>query len=180
MRQALAAPVGESPLPKGFTDAAVLLPIWQEQLLLTVRAAHLPHHAAQISFPGGRLDPGETFLQAALREAWEEVGLPSEQLEVLGQLQQTYSPFGFRVTPFVAWLEQAPQLKPNPNEVGEVLWVPIADLQEAPAYAEERLGPDGLRRRIWHYPWRGYNIWGLTGGIVHDFLERLSEVPSVP
>jgi 8-oxo-dGTP pyrophosphatase MutT (NUDIX family) len=186
----LKALVGKAPqpllLPKGFVDAAVLLPVWEGQLLFTVRSAHLPHHAAQISFPGGRFDEGESAEEAALREAWEEVGLEPEVVEILGHLNPTLSPFGYRVFPLLGHITREPRLTPNPEEVSELLWVPIHELIEAPAYAEERpvtrpnLPPDasegGFKRLVWHYPWRGYDIWGVTGNIVHDFLERIKEV----
>lgn len=181
-------------LPRGFVDAAVLLPVWEGHLLFTVRSAHLPHHAAQISFPGGRFDDGETAEQAALREAWEEVGLEPEAVEILGHLNPTLSPFGYRVFPLLGHIAREPRLTPNPEEVSELLWVPIHELIEVPAYAEERVvsqhaqpplepeeaisvQPGGvIKRLVWHYPWRGYDIWGVTGNIVHDFLERIKEV----
>ncbi|WP_337871428.1 CoA pyrophosphatase [Meiothermus sp.] len=193
LKAAVARPPQELLLPQGFVDAAVLLPVWEGQLLFTVRSADLPHHAAQISFPGGRFDDGESAEQAALREAWEEVGLKPSHVEILGHLNPTLSPFGYRVFPLLGRITQEPHLTPNPLEVGELLWVPIEELLTAPAYAEERtpppsnrfptgLGgefsePDGkLRRKVWHYPWRNYDIWGVTGNIVHDFLERIREV----
>jgi len=190
----LRAAVQNSPqsllLPKGFVDAAVLLPVWQNQLLFTVRSADLAHHAAQISFPGGRFDDGETAEQAALREAWEEVGIEPSSVEILGHLNPTLSPFGYRVFPLLGQLWQEPILNPSPEEVSEVLWVPIEELLEAPAYSEERTvsranqppldpqdalrwGPSSFKRLVWHYPWRGYDIWGVTGNIVHDLLERI-------
>jgi len=161
--------------------------------LFTMRSAHLPHHAAQISFPGGRFDDGETAEQAALREAWEEVGLEPRLVEILGHLDPTLSPFGYRIFPVLGYITQEPLLRPSPQEVDELLWVPIEELMEAPAYAEERavgripanvseevrevlLAPSGFKRQVWHYPWQGYDIWGVTGNIVHDFLERIKEV----
>ncbi len=190
LQAAVARPPKELPLPRGFTDAAVLLPVWEGKLLFTVRSASLPHHAAQISFPGGRFDDGESAEEAALREAWEEVGLPPHQVEILGPLDPTLSPFGYRVFPLLGRIIGEPHLNPNPLEVGELLWVPIEELLNAPAYAEERIAPSGnlfppglagefstlegqLRRKVWHYPWRGYDIWGVTGNILHDFLERI-------
>lgn len=92
LKAAVARPPQELLLPQGFVDAAVLLPVWQGQLLFTVRSADLPHHAAQISFPGGRFDDGESAEQAVLREAWEEVGLDPSQVEILGHLNPTLSP----------------------------------------------------------------------------------------
>ncbi|GIW26331.1 CoA pyrophosphatase [Meiothermus sp.] len=193
LKAAVSHPPKQLLLPKGFVDAAVLLPVWEGQLLFTVRSAHLPHHAAQISFPGGRFDPGETAEEAALREAREEVGLNPEHVEILGHLNPTLSPFGYRVFPLLGRITQKPHLIPNPEEVDALLWVPIKELLEAPAYAEERIPPPGnrfpgglgeefsqvegrLTRTVWHYPWRGYDIWGVTGNIVHDFLERIREV----
>ncbi|WP_299426731.1 CoA pyrophosphatase [uncultured Meiothermus sp.] len=193
LKAAVIRPPQELLLPQGFVDAAVLLPVWEGRLLFTVRSAHLPHHPAQISFPGGRFDDGESAEQAALRETWEEVGLDPSYVEILGHLNPTLSPFGYRVFPLLGRITQEPHLSPNPQEVGELLWVPIEDLLAAPAYAEERTPPPSnrfpiglggefseefgrLRRRVWHYPWRGYDIWGLTGNIVHDFLERIREV----
>lgn len=180
-------------LPEGFVDAAVLLPVWEGQLLFTVRSAHLSHHAAQISFPGGRLADGETAVEAALRETQEEVGLCPAHVEILGHLNPTLSPFGYRVFPLLGRITQKPGLTPNPEEVDSLLWVPIEELLAAPAYAEERTPPLNNRfpkglgeefselegklwRKVWHYPWRGYDIWGVTGNIVHDFLERIREV----
>lgn len=181
LKAAVNRPPLELGLPRGYVDAAVLLPVWEGQLLFTLRSADLPHHAAQVSFPGGRFNDGETAEQAALREAWEEVGLEPALVEILGHLDPTYSPLGFRVFPLLAQLRQEPRLRPNPLEVSEILWVPIEELIQAPAYAEERVVPRPtptgvIQRRVWHYPWRGYDIWGVTGNIVHDFLERIKEV----
>ncbi len=193
----LKAAVARAPIelskPQGFVDAAVLLPVWEGQLLFTVRSANLPHHAAQISFPGGRFDDGESAEEAALREAWEEVGLLPDLVEILGHLNPTLSPFGYRVFPLLGRITEEPSLTPSPLEVEELLWVPIEELLKAPAYPEERTPPPGnllptglegefsilegqLRRKVWHYPWRGYDIWGVTGNIVHDFLERIRQV----
>lgn len=193
LKAAVARPPQGLLLPRGFVDAAVLLPVWEGQLLFTLRSPHLPHHAAQISFPGGRFDDTESAEQAALREAWEEVGLQPSHVEILGHLNPTLSPLGYRVFPLLGRITQEPQLAPNPQEVDELLWVPVTDLLNAPAFAEERTStpsnhlPTGLggeffeqgsrlRRTVWHYPWRNYEIWGVTGNIVHDFLERIREV----
>lgn len=171
-----------------------MLPVWEGQLLFTVRSADLPHHAAQISFPGGRFDDGETAEQAALREAWEEVGIEDRNVEILGHLNPTLSPFGYRIFPLLGQLLKEPVLNPSPEEVSEVLWIPVEELLAAPAYAEERTvsranqppldpedaataGPGGsFKRLVWHYPWRGHDIWGVTGNIVHDFLGRIKRV----
>lgn len=144
------------------------------ELLLTQRTAHLPSHAGQIAFPGGRIEPGESPEEAALREAWEEVALAPERAQPLGQLPAVLSPHGFHVRPVLAWLDERPRVIPNPDEVSEVLWVPLAELAAAAAWSEWREG-GGLRRKVWHYPWRGRDVWGLTANVLHGLLEHLCD-----
>ncbi|WP_457637818.1 NUDIX hydrolase [Oceanithermus sp.] len=142
------------------------------ELLLTLRNLQLASHAGQISFPGGRMEPGENPEEAALREAWEEVRLPPASVTILGRLPQILSPYGYHVTPVLAWLEQKPRLSANPAEVSEIIWVPLEELAHASAWSEERQ-VGGLRRRVWHYPWRDLDVWGLTANVIHDLLEKL-------
>jgi len=160
--------------PPGLRPAAVLVPVFgpgplgQGALLFTVRAPHLAHHRGQISFPGGRLEPGESPAEGALREAYEEVRLPPERVRLLGALRPVLSPAGFWVLPVVGRVEGSVEPVPNPEEVAEVFLAPISELQAARAWPEWRRG-----RYVWHYPWRGRDIWGVTGNILHDFLARL-------
>ncbi len=160
-------------MPAGFRTAAVLVALEPSgELLLTQRTAHLPSHAGQIAFPGGRIEPGESPEEAALREAWEEVALPTQRAEPLGQLPATLSPHGFHVRPVLAWLDERPRLTPNPDEVSEVLWAPLAELTAAESWSELRERA-GLRREVWHYPWRGLDVWGLTANVLHELLGRI-------
>ena len=134
------APAGAQGLSDGFrlpgregraTPAAVLVPLVNRPhgltLLLTQRSADLPDHPGQISFPGGRMDPGDPSLtHAALREATEEVGLPADRVDVLGELAYYETVTGYRVTPIVGWVEPPFSLLPDPSEVADVFEVPLA------------------------------------------------------
>lgn len=140
------------------------MPLLGEVLLFTRRSPHLPTHAGQVSFPGGVVEPGEDPVAAALREAAEEVGLLG--VEPLGFLSPTLSPQGFLVQPVVVFRPDLPPLTPNPQEVAEVLLVPLPELLRVEPWSEVRLG-----RQVWHFPWRGVDIWGVTGNILREFLE---------
>jgi len=166
--------------PAGFKPAAVLVPLTGSgELLLTVRTPNLPSHAGQISFPGGRLEPGESPEAAALREAWEEVRLDPGGVVTLGRLPAVLSPYGYHVTPVLAWLREKPALTANPSEVSEIFWAPLVELATADAWSEWR-EHGGLRRRVWHYPWRGRDVWGLTANVLHGLLERICHTRSHP
>ena len=164
---------------QGARAAAVLIPfvgIEEPYLLFTVRTEHLPSHKGQISFPGGSMDPGdESPRVTALRETEEEIGIVGESVEVLGQLDSLHTfVSGFVVTPVIGWLEDPPALKPNPEEVSEVLEVPVAEITEEirrePGFAhEDRTFPTEA------WIWRGHVIWGVTARIVRILKYRLAE-----
>jgi len=142
----------------------VAVPLLGGHLLFTLRSPHLPTHAGQVSFPGGVVEPGEGVVEAALPEGWEEVGLGV--VELLGFLSPALSPQGFLIQPVVVYREDLPPLRPNPEEVAEVLLAPVEELLGVTPWSEVRLG-----REVWHLPWRGVDIWGVTGNILKEFLE---------
>lgn len=158
--------------------AAVLIPIVavpEPTLIFTVRTDSVGSHKGQISFPGGRLDPGETPAEAALRETEEEIGLDPAEVTLIGELD-TFPTYvsGYVVTPFVGWLKEEPELTINPAEVAELLHVPIAELRD-----EIREDP-GFQHRAQNYPteawiWEGRVIWGVTARIVRQFLTILGD-----
>ena len=158
--------------------AAVLIPVVARPdgatVLLTRRADTLASHAGQIAFPGGRLDPGEDAVTAALREADEEVALNPGAVEVLGLSDAYETGTGFLVTPVVGWLKDAPQVTPSPDEVAEVFETPWDFLMDAANHRRDFYDMEaGLRRWFWAMPWGERYIWGVTAGILKGLHARL-------
>lgn len=143
-------------------------------VLMTRRADTLTSHTGQIAFPGGRLDAGETAMEAALREAREEVALASEAVEVLGLGDPYESGSGFLITPVIGWLAQPPVTTPSPDEVAEVFEAPWEFLMDVANHRRDFLEPEpGLRRWFWAMPWQDRYIWGVTAGILRALRDRL-------
>jgi 8-oxo-dGTP pyrophosphatase MutT (NUDIX family) len=153
------------------TPAAVLVPLVNRpgglHVLLTQRSAALPDHPGQISFPGGQVEAGDTSLAAtALREASEEVGLPSSRVSILGRLPEYETVTGYRVTPVIGWVEPPFTLLPDPIEVADVFEVPLAFLLD-PANQQRHFRMVGTRRRdYWAIPYGERYIWGATAAML--------------
>ena len=140
-------------------------------VVLTVRREHLPDHAGQISFPGGQREGDESLLDAALREAEEEVALPLASVRVLGRLTPLYiPPSNFCVHPFVGCTEGAPELCPADEEVEQVLRVPLAHLLDPATHSTEtrRLGSTDVE--VPYYDVAGHTVWGATAMMLAEFL----------
>lgn len=156
-----------------YRKAAVLVGLTegpQPRVLLTKRSVKLPTHAGQISFPGGRLEAGESTVQAALREAWEEVGLLPNRVRVLGELDDVFTPAGFHVTPVLARLPAGASYVLS-GEVDELLLPGLAELRALTPERAEHALPNGEVRVFDRYPWRGHDIWGMTARVLRDVLE---------
>ena len=160
--------------------AAVLIPVVDHAngstLLLTRRSDSLASHTGQIAFPGGRLDAGETVVQAALREAMEEVGLSPDHVEPLGLSDAYETVTGFLVTPVVAWVRPGFILKTDPSEVADAFETPWDFLMDEANHRREFYdAPDGTRRWFWAMPWGERYIWGATAGMLRSLWGRLHD-----
>jgi 8-oxo-dGTP pyrophosphatase MutT (NUDIX family) len=161
---------------EGSTESAVLAPLFVDagavHVVLTVRAQHLRNHKGEVSFPGGRIDPGETALEAALREATEEVGLDPRHVEIIGTLDDVAT-VGSRslIHAFVGVLADRPsELRPNPLEVDRVLLVPLAELVTDGVFREERWGVAPLVRSIYFFELADETVWGATARMLVNLL----------
>jgi 8-oxo-dGTP pyrophosphatase MutT (NUDIX family) len=157
--------------------AAVLIPVIARAdgatVLLTRRADSLASHTGQIAFPGGRLDAGESAVDAALREAMEEVALDPASVEVLGVGDAYETGTGYLVTPVVGWLSQPPLTAPSEDEVAEVFEAPWDFLMDPANHRRDFYDREGQRRWFWAMPWEDRYIWGVTAGILRALRVRL-------
>lgn len=169
-------------------DAAVLMALVQHahglSVVLTQRTVHLPTHAGQIAFPGGKVDAQDASVRAAaLREAHEEVGLEPRHAEVIGELPVYVTGTGFHVTPVVALVEPPLDLAPNPGEVDAVFEVPLAFLMDPANHRRHVHEWQGTQRQWFSMPYfetpPGTQapverfIWGATAGILRNFYRFL-------
>jgi len=141
------------------------------EVLLTRRAQTLSSHRGEISFPGGRVDAGETFEAAALREAFEEVALDPAVVEVRGRLDAISTmTTGSFIVPIVATLDERPALWPAAAEVERILWVPLAELTRTDTFREELWHLDSAPRPMFFFELDDETIWGATARILHQLL----------
>jgi 8-oxo-dGTP pyrophosphatase MutT (NUDIX family) len=157
--------------------AAVLIPVVdhpQPTVLLTQRAAHLNDHAGQISFPGGKIDTTDASpLDAALREAEEEIGLSREFIDPIGYLDLYGTAFGFRILPTVARVRPGFNLRINHSEVDDAFEVPLAFLMDPQNHQVHSKEFRGMERSYYAMPFEERYIWGATAGILRVLYERI-------
>jgi 8-oxo-dGTP pyrophosphatase MutT (NUDIX family) len=170
----------ETVLPEGrkLRPAGVLVSVslvtGVPQVILTKRSSALKHHPGQIAFPGGKQDEGDAdVVAAALREAHEEIGLPLALSRVLGRLPEHETVTGFRVTPVLALLDQPFDMVPEPGEVDEVFFVPLAHLMDPSNYLIESRQWRGIKRYYFTVPYGPYYIWGATARILRGLAARM-------
>jgi len=171
--------------PAALTAAAVLVPIvthpGELSVLFTQRTTHLKSHAGQISFPGGRAEPGDASPEfTALRETQEEIGLAPERAEILGRLPDYFTRTGYRVTPVVGLLMPPLELAPDPREVEEVFEVPLAFLLDPSNHRREAREIQGRDASYYVLQYGGRRIWGATAGMLVNLYRHLADEPAVP
>ncbi len=144
-------------------------------MILTKRSASLSQHPGQIAFPGGKVEPQDAGPgAAALREAWEETGLPPETVEVLGELPGHETVTGYSMTPVLGLVHGRPALRPEAGEVAEIFEVPLSHLADPAAYSLQSRMWRGTERRYYTVPWGPYYIWGATARILRALAERMA------
>ena len=158
--------------------AAVLIPVvaheGEAKMLLTTRTEHLPSHAGQVAFPGGKIEEEDGSAHAAaLREAEEEIGLPRHHVELLGYLPPYQTMTGFRIVPVVAEVRPGFALKLDPSEVANVFEVPLSFLMSADNHKRESRQWRGQLRQYYVMPYKDHYIWGVTAGIIRRLYLQL-------
>jgi len=169
------APRDTAPAFDGARNAAVLVLLHDgdagPEALFTRRAEHLRNHRGEISFPGGRMDPGETAAQTAVREAYEEVGLDPALVTVHGELDHLSTVVSRSyIVPVVATVDARPVLHAAPDEVERILWISLAELSRDDTYREEWWGTAPLDRPLFFFELEDETIWGATGRMLHQLL----------
>lgn len=143
-------------------------------VLLTRRSALVSSHRGQVAFPGGRVDDGETPIEAALREAHEEVGLDPALIEPFGELTHLNTEVSNSyIVPIVAAVESAAPLAPASVEVDRVFWAPLADFLRPGVHTSQVWERDGRARRVHFYDVAGENVWGATAAVLTELLDLL-------
>lgn len=171
----LAVPGGRKLRPAGVLVAISLVED-EPRIILTKRSSALKHHPGQIAFPGGKLDEGDADVtEAALREAWEEIGLPRDLPDVVGQLPSHETVTSFQVTPVVALLHDRFEIRPEAGEVAEVFSVPLAHLLDTTNYIVESRSWRGTRRHYYTVPFGPYYIWGATARMLRGLAGAMAQ-----
>ena len=157
-------------------EAAVLVAIVDRAapgVLLTVRREHLRSHAGQIAFPGGRTEPGEDAVAAALREAHEEVLLDPGAVELVGTIEPYRTVTGYVVTPVIGVIPTDAELEPHEHEVAELFEAPLAFVLDPANQQRQSALLQGRERHYYEIVWNQRRIWGATAGMIVNLSRRL-------
>lgn len=165
---------------KTAVPAAVLIPIFEKNaephILLTKRTETVRHHKGQISFPGGVAETSDADLSAtALRETSEEVGILSDDVKILGRINSMITITNFHVTPYIGIFPYPYEFKTNQDEIHELIEVPLSHLLKKENLRVEQRELAGEFYTVHYFTYQEHLIWGVTGKILHDFLELLQK-----
>ncbi len=169
--------------PEHYGESGVLIPLFfnteeELEIILTLRSNAMTSHSGQISFPGGRHEKSENMQETALRETWEEIGIESKDIEVLGELTSLYvPPSNALIHPFIGYIDKLGDLKVSPDEVDEIIMVPV----------KKFINMDSLRKGIWDFSGRDVEVpywdihdnvplWGATAMILHEFIDIYNNI----
>jgi 8-oxo-dGTP pyrophosphatase MutT (NUDIX family) len=164
---------------KRLKPSSVLLLLFSENdelfVCLIKRPSNMKHHAGQVAIPGGRIDSGETPLETALRETWEEIGVTADKIKILGSLSELFVDVsGFLIHPFVGWLKEKPIFKTNPAEVEKTLLFPLFQFRNKLDETELETVSGKLKVPCFHF--EGEVIWGATAMILAEFYDAVEEL----
>ena len=180
LTQPSALPLLEGDLPEerdlASVPAAVLVGITDRPepgVILTVRREHMRTHAGQVAFPGGRIDPGEDSVEAALREAWEELGLDPGAAEIAGAIDPYRTVTGYIVTPVLAVVQPDQPLSPHEHEVADWFEAPLAFVLDPTNQQYKSALFQGRERHYYEIMWGERRIWGATASMIVNLSRRL-------
>jgi len=160
------------------TPAAVLISVTDvlddPQVILTQRPRGMRDHPGQVAFPGGKIDPGEDAVTAALREAEEELALPREAVRVIGTSDVYHTGTGFLVTPVLGMVPPGLDLRPDPVEVADWFEAPLNVLLDPASWTTNEVFWRGANRRYLELDWQGFRIWGVTAAIIANLARRIA------
>ena len=157
--------------------AAVLIAVTEREdpgVLLIHRPVDMRSHPGQVAFPGGKIDPGENAIQAALREANEELGILQRDVKVIGATDRFGTGSGFDVTPVLATIPPDLRLAPNPAEVSDWFEAPLRFILDPANHVPQSAFWQGETREYLEIPWEGRRIWGITASIIANLSRRIS------
>jgi 8-oxo-dGTP pyrophosphatase MutT (NUDIX family) len=173
-------PLLEGDLPEegalASVPAAVLVGITDRPdpgVILTVRREHMRTHAGQVAFPGGRIDPGEDSVEAALREAWEELGLNPGAAEIVGAIDPYRTVTGYVVTPVLAVVQPDQPLSPHEHEVADWFEAPLGFVLDPANQQYKSALFQGRERHYYEIMWGERRIWGATASMIVNLSRRL-------
>ncbi len=160
-----------------FTPAAVLVAVTERDepgVLLLHRPPNMRAHPGQIAFPGGKIDPGESPVEAALREAHEELGISTADVRIIGTGDIYRTGSGYEITPVLATVPPDIEIHPNPHEVAQWFEAPLDHVLHPSSHAEKWAEWDGGLRPYYEIVWQDHTIWGVTAALIVNLSRRLN------